>query len=239
MFLSSSLLIAVGCGSQGYERRLTKTLENMRYQKRLNDNLMPAPKREEGKYEQLLIFIRPPQKMAWAKEFLFAPVEPGRFDLEGSFLDADKKANLHVLARIKQPKNTAKKKTPSPADNVARGEFNTDVLAVINGVYGTDIDLAKFKEDVEKGNKFKHHTIDANDRNVQIYLYGGKDDTHQVALIFEYPKSEQTILISKIKLCLESFAVGARARANYEGAGEEGTEGGATGGGAAGGGVAF
>jgi hypothetical protein len=187
---------------------------------------MPAPKREQGKYEELMIFIRPPKNMvpSSSKEFLLYPaIEPGKFDLEGSFIEDKKQTpSLHVLARIKRPKDASKKKAPTPADTANRGEFNSDVLAIVNAVYSSDLDLSKFKEDTEKRNKFKHHALDVGDKNVQIYLYGGKDDPHQVALIFEYPKAEQQALIGKIKLCLESFAVGRRAQANYAGAtGEE------------------
>lgn len=241
MLLTASCLVGAGCGSKSYEERLTRTLADMKYQKRLNDNLMPPPKREQGKYEELFIYIRPPKNMvpSSSKEFLLYPaIEPGKFDLEGSFIEDKKQTpSLHVLARIKKPKEQAKKKAaPTAADTANRGEFNTDVLAIINAVYSTDLDLAKFKDVTEKRNTFKHHTLDVNDRNVQIYLYGRKDDSHQVALIFEYPKAEQQALVSKIKLCLESFAVGNRARSLYAGGGEEGE---AAGGGAAGGGVAF
>ncbi|MDR3634224.1 MAG: hypothetical protein P4L84_10485 [Isosphaeraceae bacterium] len=198
----------------------------MRYQKRLDDNLMPPPKRDQGKYEELMIFIRPPKNMvpSSSKEFLLYPaIEPGKFDLEGSFIEDKKQTpSLHILARIKKPKDTSKKKVATPADTATRGDFNTDVLAIVNAVYSSDVDLAKFKEVTEKRNKYKHHTLEVNDKNVQVYLYGGKDDSHQVALIFEYPKAEQQTLVGKIKLSLESFTVGRRAQANYAGAvGEE------------------
>ena len=226
VLVSAGCLIGAGCGSKSYEERLNKTLEDMRYEKRLNDNLMPAPKRAEGKYEELSIYIRPPKNMvpSSSKEFLLYPaIEPGKFDLEGSFIEDKKQTpSLHVLARIKKPKTPAKKQAPTPEETANRGEFNTDVLAIVNAVYGSDLDLAKFKEVTEKRNKFKHHTLEVPDKNVQVYLYGGKDDSHQVALIFEYPKAEQGTLVSKIKLCLESFAVGRRAQAHYSGAtGEE------------------
>lgn len=221
MLVTASCLIAVGCGSKSYEERLNRTLEDMRYQKRLDDNLMPPPTREQGKYEELAIFIRAPKSMvpSSSKEFLLYPaIEPGKFDLEGSFIEDKKQTpSLHVLARIKKPKDASKKKVATPADTATRGDFNVDVLAIVNAVYSSDLDLAKFKEVNEKRNKFKHHTLEVNDKNVQIYLFGGKDDPHQVALIFEYPKSEQGTLVSKIKLCLESFAVGRRAQSNYSG----------------------
>jgi hypothetical protein len=102
---------------------------------------------------------------------------------------------------------------------------------LIKNVYGAEIDLSKFKEETKGTNTFKSHLVDLNTKNVQIYLYGSKT-TPQVALIFEYPKAEHNTVNPKIGLCLESFAVGERARRAFaggeieEGAGEgEGEEG--------------
>ncbi len=51
--LGASLVLILGCGTQSYETRLDKTLDNMRYQKRLDDNLGDAS--IKGKLEQLEI----------------------------------------------------------------------------------------------------------------------------------------------------------------------------------------
>src|ERR1700733_5315978 len=102
---AATLLLANGC-AKSYDIRMNRTLEKMRYEKRLNDNLMPAPK---GKLEAFLIFVRPPKSLAQSKEFLLTTLEPGRFDVSESFLEKDKQS-LHVLARVKRPKSTAKKK---------------------------------------------------------------------------------------------------------------------------------
>jgi hypothetical protein len=65
---------------------------------------------------------------------------------------------------------------------------------------------------------------------VQTYIYGKKGSPPEVALIFEYPKSEN--LMPKIDLCLESFATGPRARLLFSGSEEEpGGEAAPTGGG--------
>src|SRR4051812_5180306 len=125
------LMAIAGCGSS-YDIRMNKTLEDMRYRKRLDDNLMPA--QSKGKFEELMIFIRPPKDLQPAKEFLLPIPEPGKFDLEASFLENQKggespggdaqpegsgeakapkssaKQSLHVLARVKRPKGAAKKK---------------------------------------------------------------------------------------------------------------------------------
>src|SRR2546421_5517135 len=81
---TASLMAAWGCGNS-YDIRMNKTLEDMRYRKRLDDNLMPAP--TKGKFEDLMIFVRPPKNLQPAKEFLLPLPEPGKFDLEASFLE--------------------------------------------------------------------------------------------------------------------------------------------------------
>ncbi len=84
----------------------------MDYDARLNKQLMPAA--TKPKWDELLIHVRPPREMVQAKEFLLTAPEPGKFDLEASFYEPQKKdeaaktVNLHVLARIKQPKNAPK-----------------------------------------------------------------------------------------------------------------------------------
>ena len=93
-----------------------------------------------------------------------------------------------------------------------RGEFNRDVVGIVGNVYGVadDLEVGKFKEVTKKANKFRYHTFATGDKNVQVYLY--KFDPYEVALIFDYPSSEQANLASRINLALESFAVGPRAK---------------------------
>lgn len=217
MLATTALLLAAGCGGRSYEVRLEKTLEDMRYRKRLDDNLMPAP--TKGKLEQLSIYVRPPKNMAPSKEFLLSVLEPGKFDDAESF--SDKSSLMHILARVKLPKAPSKKGAPEPP-KASRGDFNQDVVALLNGVYNVEIDAAKAKEEKKKNNSFKHLAFEANGKNVQVYLSGGKNATYETALIFEYPKSEQAALVSKIDLCLGSFATGDRARRYFSGSlGEE------------------
>jgi hypothetical protein len=246
---SVSLFAAWGCGSS-YEIRMNKTLEDMRYRKRLDDNLMPAP--TKGKFEELLVFVRPPKSLDPAKEFLLPLPDPAKFDLEASFLEGRKAAetqatgeappggeapkpvapqtqSMHLLARVQRPKSPNAKKKAEPA--AARGDFNLDVLALLNAAYSPPVPLTldKFKETSKKNNKFKHHSFAVNGKNVQVYLYGPKGDPYEVALVFEYPSKEHGTLYSKIELCLECFAVGRKARSAFSGAvGDEPTsEGGA------------
>jgi len=238
MLATVSLLLAVGCG-RSYEERLNLTIERMKYEKELDKNLMPPPTKDEGKFRDT-IFIRPPRNFKHSKEFTLTVLEPGKFDLDSSFLD-EKTANegLHVLGRIKTIKAPDKKKAAPAADSGSRGDFNSDVVAVLNSAYSIELDLTKFKEETTKksGNKFLHRSAESGGKNVQVYLFGKKADQFQVALIFEYPKDDQVAMTQKIGYCLESFAVGKKAQKAYAGGSEAEDESGE--GGSGGGGVAF
>lgn len=210
-----ALLVIGGCGIKSYEARLNQTIEDIKYQDRLNKLLMPAL--TKGKWEELSIYLRPPKNLAQTKAWMLVELEPGKFDLDASF-DEPKKQSMHVLARVKRAKTPGKKAAPSLADTVDRTNFTGDVLAIINEFYKPpeDLIISTFKSESKRKNAFKFHSMTVNDKNVQIYLY--KQDAYEVALIFEYPKSEQADLFSKIGLSLESFAVGDRARRFFSGA---------------------
>ena len=214
---TTTILLAAGCGGRSYEVRLDKTLVDMRYRKRLDDNLMPPA--TKTKLETLNIFIRPPKNLTQSKEFLLTVLEPGKFDVADSFSESDKQILMHVLSRVKLPKSPTKKGAPPTPTN--RGEFVPDVVAMLNGVYNVEVDSTKAKEESKKSNKFKHLTFEANGKNVQVYFYGTKAQPYEVSLVFEYPKAEQASLVSKIDLCLESFATGDKARRAFTGGGEE------------------
>ncbi len=215
MVVAGAFVLAVGCGTQSYEKRLEKTIENMNYQKRLNASLTDAP--AKGKLQELQIYVRPPKNMTGpAQTFQLAVVEPGRFDLESSFIEPQKQS-LHLLARVKRPKTPTTKKAPAPPKPPPRGDFNTEVVDLVKSVYEVELDPGQFKEDNRRENTFRSKTIDLNERIIQVYLYGGKNNPHEVALIFEYPKSERNAVDPKIALCLESFAVGERARRAFAG----------------------
>lgn len=208
-----TLLLVVGC-TKNYDFRMEQTLDRMKYEQRLNDNLMPPA--AKGKLEELLIYLRPPRELSGPTQtFQMTVVEPGKFDAESTFIEPEKQS-LHVLARVDRPKAAAKK-APGAAEAVPRGDFNADVLDLIRNVYGVDVNLSQFKEITKQKNTFKAHTLDLNAKKVEIYLYGSKTTPHKVALIFEYPKAAENTVSPKIGLCLESFATGEPARLAFAG----------------------
>src|SRR5262249_22151433 len=175
-------------------------------------------------------YVRPPKNLQQAKVFLLPLPDPSKFDFATSFLEsqagsdvqqptdpsapgeppkavASAKQSMHLLARVKRPKNPAAKQPEAP---VSRGDFNQDVLALLNAAYAlpAPLTLDKFKETKKKNTTFRYHSFDVAGKNVLAYLYGPKNDPYEVALIFEYPSSEHSNLIGKVELCLESFAVG-------------------------------
>jgi hypothetical protein len=223
----AGLVLAVGCGTQNYEYRLERTIERMKYQRRLDANLTDAP--TKGKLEQLQIYLRPPKNMTGPTQtFQWTVIEPGKFDVESSFVEPEKQS-LHVLARVKLPKVAAKKGAPK-AEPPPRGKFTDEVVDLVKSVYGVDLAFSDFKDEQHGDNTFKHKLLDLSAKNVQIYLYGTEKTPYEVALIFEYPKTEHNTVNPKIGLCLESFAAGERAKRAFagteseeEGGGGEGT----------------
>jgi len=214
--VTTALVIAAGCGGKSYEHRLDKTLEQMRYRQKLDKNLMPAAK---GKLETNLIFVRPPKTLEGpTKEFMMTVLEPGKFDVAESFIETEKQT-LHVLARIKRPKGAANKKAaPEPTN---RGEFVADVVAELSKTYNIEVDATKAKEETKQTpsslNKFKHLTLGANGKTIQVYFYGNKQTPYEVALIFEYPNAELKKVSGKIDDTLGAFAVGEKARKAFAG----------------------
>ena len=227
----ASLILTIGCSD--YDIRMNKTFAEMKYQKRLNDNLAEAP--TKGTLQQDAIYVRPPKGLVMAQAFTLAPVEAGKFDLENSFIEQEKQASLHVLARIKKPKPPAgTKKAATQSEPPARGKFVDDVLEIIKTAYNVEVPAAQLKPEVKghanRDNAFKAVKIDQEPKEVQLYVYGDANSAYEVALIFEYPKKELSYMAPKIGLCLESFAVGERAIRAFSGSsdldmGEEGTGG--------------
>jgi len=219
---SACLLLVLGC--RDYDFRLGQTLDEMKYQQKLEKNLDKAP--TKGKLQQELIYLRPPKGMSGpTKTFTLTVVEAGKFDVENSFIDESKHASLHVVARHKKPKAPPKKGVAA-APEVPRGDFTAEVIDMVKTAYGIEeLTPSKFKPVSKKHagreNPYKEVKLPLSDKEVSIYLYGDKNSPYNVALIFEYPKTEAGDLSTKINLSLEAFAVGPPAERAYSGGNPE------------------
>jgi hypothetical protein len=197
MIAMASLVAGAGCGRKSYEERLGKTLEKLAYDKRIRQNLMEPPK-DEKKFTELAIYIRPPKEEALAKTGQL-PVSEGQFDLDASFIET--KGAQPVVA-------------PPP-----RAEFVGEVLGVLSNVFGNSdaILTPKFVDEVRNktGNRFKRLIFSANDKEVKLYTF--KQGAHEVALVFVYDPKVKGVMSSKIEYCLDTFAVGELATRLYNG----------------------
>jgi hypothetical protein len=215
---SAVLVTVIGCGRENYEKRMQTTLLKLEKDRRIKKNLMEPP--TEKKFQELTIYVRAPKDMALAKTGQLL-VSEGQFDLDGSFNDSKADANLHVLARVKLPKKAAAKGAPPAPPPPQRGSFEADVLGVLANVFGSPegLQTPKFVEESKGGNLFKRLIFNANDKEVKLYI--AKQGNHEVALIFVYDPKLKGPLSSKIDLCLESFATGAKAGRLYTGGAAE------------------
>jgi hypothetical protein len=208
ILIAITLLTATAGCDADYNRRLATATDNLKFVARINKNLTEAP--TSPGFDQIPLFIRPPRPMALAQEFQLAAVNvPGQFDLAATFLDPQDN-KLHVLARFKKARRTAKNAPPPQP----RGPFKAEIMGILGGVYG--ITGGKFNPDKQSPNTFERMDIKLqNDRFAQVYLYTKGD--LDVALIWDYPNSQKAALASKIVLCLKSFAVGPRAKSSFSG----------------------
>jgi hypothetical protein len=211
--VSGALLLSLGC-VQRYEKRMTETIIEMKYERELDKNLEAAP--AEGPLKSLDIFIRPPKGLVPAKEFTLTAVEPGLFDVERTFYEGQK-SFLHILARKKMPKKAPAKGAP-PEPTVTRGDFNGDVLKKLREAFGDDenIALEKFKDDPHKANKFRRAIFTAGSgKKVEVFL--AKVDPYDVALIYVFDPADDKAIEPKIRYSLEAFALGEKAKNKYSG----------------------
>jgi hypothetical protein len=232
VLVTAVLVLGWGCGRRSYEDRLDYTLEQMRYRKRLDTYLIPAP--TDPKFKDFPLYIRPPKDMTLSTQFLMlneADLQ-GQFDLAATFVSPGA-GNLHVLARRKAAKKAPAKNAPEPAQPAeAQRPFDQEVTAILARVYPNveAITTPKFDSDTKKSNNFKRLVFNSPNGNVvRVYLY--KREPYEVALIWDTPVAQDRSTATARDLCLESFAVGRRA-ANYfggrmsEGEGAEGGGGG-------------
>ncbi len=217
-----SIALVIGC-AEPYDVRLRTTIENKRYQKQLDNNLETAP--DGSNLKGADVYVRPPKGLKGpAQTFALAVVEPGKFDITDSFIDQDKQASLHIVARNNKPKPATKKGSdPSKAAQppAVRGDFTADVLDLVKSSYSVDVDTQQLKSESKghgaRNNAFKTKTLDVNTKEVQVWIYGDKNSPAQVALIFDYPKEARNSLASKINYCLQVFGAGPVAQSLYAG----------------------
>ncbi len=228
MLLSASFMIACGCGKPAYDKRLEATIEKIRYQAELNKKLSLPPATTDGKFVEMQVFVRPPKGDTYIKTFFLGEPTPGIFDLTESFTDKATGHAFHTIARVKQAKKAPAKGQPAAAAEpaVARGEFTADLLAFLQQVYGAadEIQPAKLKNEKKKNNDFRKLSFVTTGANnvsttVQVFIY--KKEPHDVALVFVMPTANVAKQLSTIDLCLESFAVGNKAKSAYSGGASE------------------
>ena len=217
---SASFVVAIGCSD--YDIRMGKTLEEMRYAKRLNTNLEEAP--TKGTLQGDDIFVRPPKGLLGPTQaFSLTGVDPGKFDIENSFIDEKKGTSLHVVARVKKPKPPpSAKKAAAPVETVPRGKFIDDVVELVKAAYNVELAPGQFKNESKshlgRENAYKAaKLLELATKQVEVYVYTESNGVREVALIFEFPKTELNYMNPKIDLCLESLAVGDRAKRSFEG----------------------
>ena len=213
---SASFVVAIGCSD--YDIRMGKTLEEKRYEKNLNTYLENAP--DKGPIKDDNIYIRPPKGHTPSDVFGITGVEPGKFDLEKSFIDTKNGTSFHTVARIKKPKAPPNaKKAAAPVETVARGKFLDDVVDMVKAAYSVELAPGEFKAKSEshlnRVNDYKFKSLDIPPKQIDVYVYTESNGIHEVAMIFEHPKEKN--MDTKIKYCLESFAVGERATNLYAG----------------------
>ena len=201
---SLAVSMSIGC-AQSYDLRIDETLKNMKYKRDLEKNTEDPPSASNLASEE--IYIRAAKGLEGpAKTFAFV-VEPGRFDIADTFIDQEKGASLHILARSNKPKakGAATKKAPGPPvvpaapgteeeppPAAARGDFTTDVLDFLRAAYSTEIEPLKpvdVNSHGRKGVNYKGTTLDLGDKQVKVYFHGEKTDPAQIALIFEGSKA--------------------------------------------------
>lgn len=222
---------AIGCGYSSYEARLEATQRRIRDEMILDRSLYAALQAEFAAND---VFLRFPQGMAQRPDFELIQLNPGFFEIDASFNPQGESLpggpyNLHVLVRRDSDE-------PEPQDpqgdepRIARGDFRSEVLAVLAEVYGPDVASAP-TEQVNKAiwprsdasPPMTYERVAVTDRNnqlIHIYFYQEESGnaSYDVALIWEFPTGEAPSASGNpIDLTLGTFAVGQRARARFSG----------------------
>ena len=221
-------LLSIGCGHASYEARLEATEGRIKDEITLNQVLAGHA---EGPFVEQNVFLRPPQGLAVAPQFVPIPLVEGAFDIQTSFVPpgsgeqlATGPFQLHVLARRQAEEGQAE---PSP---VPRGDFKADVLSVLASVYGAEVAEAPTEQvsktrwprsDPARSSTFDRIKMtDRNQHLVHVYFTHEEsgDAVYDVALIWEFPGGEPpTSNANPVDLTLGTFAVGQRASRAFSG----------------------
>ncbi len=246
VMLSASAMVLGGCGLNDYNSRLDETLRMKKREQELDQNLHKAA---QGKFQEYSVYLRVPKPLTEVAPPWTLP--PGSFDHAASFqgspppppakegaapLPPPPPLKVHVLVRNKPKKATSKKgEAPNPA--VAnRGDFVADVRQLLTA-FGTE--GAEKAAKSEKRGATSYQSIIFKDTNtgndIRVYFAGTKDSDSQVAMIFDIPKPLLTmpIVTKGVDFTVESFVMGAAARALFNGPGPAGPGGKAAAGGPA------
>lgn len=237
LVLSASTLCALGClGQYSYEKRLETTLENLKYQQRLDAYLNPAA---QGALKDVGVYVRPPRPLEKAPGSLI-PVTAGTFDAAESFTgaQADVPLQLHVLARLKQKPKAQPKQGQAPPPDAPRGNFVADVQAVLNSFYGGAVPVGGKLDNFSERNRSYRRQKFASPTGNTVDVYFFEEGNHQAALVWDIPPAaaQSPAVDPGIRLTLGSFAAGPKATNLFQGGDEDAP---ASGGGAAVPGVAF
>lgn len=225
------VVLAIGC-TRRYETRVTKTIEQMKRQQKL-DQYLEAP--EEG-LKDIAIYLREPKPLTKAAADPQMTPPEGTFEVASRYLDLSgggKSAPAsiirgYVFARVKRGKKPPTKKGEASPPDIQRGDFIADVRGMLAGKFGS----AEFQEgklDAEKkgSNSFKRSIVrlQAGNDTVDVKSYFFAQDNYEVALIWEVPNSAKNLPtnVQGIELSLEALAVGNKALARFQGGDEDDT----------------
>ena len=129
--------------------------------------------------------------------FSLTAVEPGKFDLENSFIDQKKGTSLHVVARIKKPKAPpSAKKAAAPAEHPPPGanssttssSWSRPPTASSSRPHSSSPSRRAMATETTTTRPSK---LDLTTKEVEVYVYTEPNGVHEVAMIFEYPKTEK------------------------------------------------
>ncbi len=244
MMVTTMAVVVAGCGMKDYETRMANTLTEMKEEQQLK-TFTEDP--VQGKVKGLHVFLRPP-KPAVEESGLQLSQAPGMFDFGTSYTIAPKAPpakegetapalppmKMHVLIRQKPKKAAPKKGEPAPAADPAapvanRGEFRSDVRAILAADFGGDV-AEKSPTKVTKGKTtferflFNATTGPSAGNTIEAFLASAEKGDLQAALIFDFSPTikTNTIINDGKELCLKHFALGSKARGAFAPKSEKG-----------------